>query len=142
MADLTTNFAGIRCPNPFRLASGRPEWRAFPGGAGSGGVGGICAVPVLAGVGTVAVIELFAEDGTAPADVVLDALHTVGVVAGRIAERAMAADELRRMRAELEARAAVRPEPAGVPVAAAPVAAPPAFRDAPKNSAVRRCAPS
>ena len=113
------------------LASGRPEWRAFPGGAGSGGVGGICAVPVLAGVGTVAVIELFAEDGTAPADVVLDALHTVGVVAGRIAERAMAADELRRVRAELEAGAAVRPEPAGAPVAAAPVAAPPAFRDAP-----------
>ena len=40
MADLTTNFAGIRCPNPFWLASGPPTncgeqvMRAFDAGWG------------------------------------------------------------------------------------------------------------
>ena len=40
MADLTTNFAGIRCPNPFWLASGPPAncgeqvMRAFDAGWG------------------------------------------------------------------------------------------------------------
>ena len=40
MADLTTNFAGIRCPNPFWLASGPPAncgeqvMRAFEAGWG------------------------------------------------------------------------------------------------------------
>ncbi|MGO9895608.1 MAG: NAD-dependent dihydropyrimidine dehydrogenase subunit PreA, partial [Bryobacteraceae bacterium] len=40
MPDLTTNFAGIRCPNPFWLASGPPTncgeqiMRAFDAGWG------------------------------------------------------------------------------------------------------------
>src|SRR5437764_12786184 len=40
MADLTTNFAGIKCPNPFWLASGPPAncgdqvMRAFDAGWG------------------------------------------------------------------------------------------------------------
>src|ERR1700750_2624764 len=43
MAELTTNFAGIRCPNPFWLASGPPtNWgdqvmRAFDAGWGGAG---------------------------------------------------------------------------------------------------------
>src|ERR1051326_5539792 len=43
MADLTTNFAGIRCPNPFWLASAPPTncgeqvMRAFDAGWGGAG---------------------------------------------------------------------------------------------------------
>ena len=52
MADLTTNFAGIRCPNPFWLASGPPTncgdqvMRAFDAGWG-GAVWKTIGAPVL-----------------------------------------------------------------------------------------------
>ncbi len=72
-------------------ASGSPEW-----------VQGVCAIPVLAGTETLAILELFSDDDEPPDALVLDALQTVGVIAGRVVERARAEDELRRVRSESE----------------------------------------
>ena len=111
------------------VESGEPRWMTFPGEYARA----LCAIPITAGDDAVGVLEFLAEDSDQPDEVLLDALQTAGVVAGRVVERAKAAEELRRARADAEEaraeRSRDRPRPAAA-VAAAPTGNP-ALRDAP-----------